>query len=114
MDRTGMVGIVGEHALERGHDGRALRVWLGSARLPIIPGAQIHNGFGVEHRNIVVVRKLGRDTRHGGGICSIELPAVLFWILRVTRRECRDQLLFAPARLWTKSTRLLGSSNGGP
>ena len=45
--------------------GAALLVWLAAAGLPVIPRAEVHHRFGVEHRDLVVVRELRRDLLHG-------------------------------------------------
>src|SRR6266568_2313536 len=58
MDRAGMVRIPGEHALQRRHDGDALRVRLTSAGLPVVPWTKIHHRLGVENRDLVVLREL--------------------------------------------------------
>ncbi len=65
VHRARMVRVARQHAFERRHDGAALLVWRVAAGLPVIPRAEVHHRFGVEHRDLVVVRKLRRDLLHG-------------------------------------------------
>ena len=94
-----MIGVLGEHPLQCGHDLGALRVRLSPARLPVIPWTEIHERLGVEHRDLVVVGELRRGLGHGGGVGGIELGAVGLRILGVARGQGCDQRLFLRTRL---------------
>ena len=91
VDRADMVRIPRQHAFERRHDRRTLRLGLTAARLPIIPRAQIHQRFGMEHRDVVVVRELCRDLAHGGRVGRVERRAVGLRVCRVAGCERGDQ-----------------------
>src|SRR5437588_11182208 len=65
VDRARMVRVARHHAFERRHDRAALLVWRAAAGLPVIPRAEVHYRFSVEHRDLVVVRELRRDLLHG-------------------------------------------------
>jgi hypothetical protein len=65
VDRARMVRVARQHAFERRHDRGALLVWRVAAGLPVIPRAEVHHRFSVEHRDLVVVRELRRDLLHG-------------------------------------------------
>ena len=113
VNRAGMVRILGEHALQCGHDGDALRVRLAPAGLPVVPWAEIHDGLGVENRDFVVLREFRGDLAHGPGIRGIQRLAVRPWVLRVARRDRRNQRLLARACLGGERPRLLCRGKGG-
>ena len=108
-----MVRVLGEHALQRRHDRGALRVRFSPARLPVIPGTDVHQRFGVEHRDLVVLRKLHRSLGHGRGVGGIQFGTVRLGVLCVALGQGRDQRLLLRARLGGKRARSLRRSERG-
>ena len=102
-----MIGVLGEHPLQCGHDLGALRVRLSPARLPVIPWTEIHERLGVEHRDLVVLGELRRGPGHGGGVGGIEPGAVGLRVLGVARGQGCDQRPFLRACLGGQRARLL-------
>ncbi len=83
------------------------------AGLPVVPWAEIHDGLGVENRDFVVLREFRGDLAHGPGIRGIQRLAVRLWVLRVARRDRRNQRLLARACLGGERPRLLCRGKGG-
>ena len=84
-----------------------------AARLPVVPRAQVHQRFGVERRDVVVVRELRRDLAHGGGVGRVERHAVGLGVGRIAGREREDQRLLARARLAGERLRVADRRIGG-
>ena len=83
-----------------------------AAGLPVVPRAEVHHRFGVEHRDLVVVGELRRDLRHRRRIGRIERRPVGLRVLGVAGRDRRNQRLLARARLGGEPARLLGGREG--
>ena len=83
-----------------------------AAGLPIIPRTNVHHRFGVEHRDLVVVRELRRNLLHGQRISGIEWRPVRVRVLGIAGRDRRNQRLLARGRLGGEHTRLLGRREG--
>ena len=108
----GWLGLRRQHALQGRHDRCTLRVRVVAARLPVIPGAEIHHRLGIERGDFVVVGKLLRDLRHFAGVGCVERRASGLRIVAVTHCERADQRLLAGARLARKCFGLLRGSEG--
>ena len=98
VDRARMVRTAGQHRLERGEDLGGLALGLGAARLPVVPGREIHQRLGVEDLDVVVLRKARRGRAHGGGVSGVERGPLGLRIGRVALRDRLDQRLLARAR----------------
>ena len=83
-----------------------------AAGLPVVPRAEVHHRFGVEHRDLVVVGELRRDLLHRRRIGRIERRPVGLRVLGVAGRDRRNQRLLARARLGAEPARLLGGREG--
>src|SRR6266849_1698720 len=57
MDAAGMVRRARQHALERADDIRGAALRRLAAIGPVIPGLGVHECFGMEHRDVVIVGK---------------------------------------------------------
>ena len=78
--------------------------WIGlTFGRPLIPGSQIHHGFGEKRADIGVVRILLPNRAHGVGISLIERRAVLRLRVGVTTTERFDQI----ALHWRRVFRIL-------
>lgn len=90
----GVFGIALQHAFERReHRGRAL-LGPGAADFPVVPRRQVHQRFGVQHLDIVVVREAARGVGHRVGIRLVERRAVLRRLGLVALGHGTDQRLF--------------------
>ena len=107
VDRAGMGRIAASTRSSVGTIGDALRVGFVAARLPVIPGAEIHDGFGVERGDFVVVGKLARPSPWRPHRPRRAALAVGLRIFRIALGQRCDQRLLARACRSGERLRLL-------
>ena len=96
VDRARMVGIGGQHLLDRGD--RLAGAALGGAAvgLPVVPGRGVHDRIRKQHGDFLVIGKTRVHRGHCIGIGAIERGALL--AAHVALAEGRDQRLLDRAR----------------
>jgi hypothetical protein len=96
VTRTGVVRIDVECAYERTEDLVRAGVW-SAVRVvprPVVPGAQVHQGRGVEREYVIVVRESPGDVRHRVRVGGITSRPVGLGIRAVPARQRVDERLF--------------------
>ena len=58
VDRARMVGIGGQHVLDRGDRLADPALRRAAVGLPVVPGRGVHDRIGEQHRDVLIVREL--------------------------------------------------------
>ena len=95
VDGAGVVRIRLEHAFQRRNDLSGSPFRSCSARLPIIPRAQVHQRLGVQHGDHLIFRVPAGHLLHRLGVGCVEGGALRRWVVGIPHRERFNQYLFA-------------------
>jgi hypothetical protein len=76
VDRTGVVGVFGEHPFQDLDDFGRPALGPLTTIFPIVPGGENHERLGIEDRDLCIGREAGPHPAHGLGISRIQCRAV--------------------------------------
>ena len=94
-----VLGVGGEHALDRRDRLADLALGRPVVGLPVVPGRGVHDRIGEQHGDLVIVLMACGDVGHGSGVGLVERLAIGRRRVRVAGRQSLDQRPLARARL---------------